>query len=104
MNFSIKKELENIKKELEKDGFIIEGVVGSFSRGDFDETSDIDILYSIDYKIFLDKNNGFLAFKKLEDIKKLIENRLKRKVDLINKNYLNRVSKKYILKDLVEVR
>jgi len=104
MNFSIKKELENIKKELKKDGFIIEGVVGSFSRGDFDERSDIDILYSIDYKKFVGKNSGFLAFKKLEDIKKLIENRLKRKVDLINKNSLNKISKKYILKDLIEVR
>ena len=65
----LKKDLEKfkrIKKELLKEGFIIEGVVGSFARGE--NYNDIDIVYSVN-KDFLAKYGGFGSVIRINEIK-----------------------------------
>ena len=89
-----------IKEKLKEDGFVIDGIVGSYARGE--RYNDIDILYHLE-KDFLKKYKGFEAFIKLEEIKKNLENSLKEKVDIIDKTTLNKVGKKYILKDIIYV-
>ncbi len=92
--------LKVLKKELLKKGFIIEGVVGSFSRGE--NYNDIDIVYSVN-KDFLRSYRGFRAVIEIENIKKFLEKELKKSVDLIAKNSMTNTAKKYMLKDFVNV-
>lgn len=92
--------LKVLKKELLKKGFIIEGVVGSFSRGE--NYNDIDIVYSVN-KDFLRSYKGFRAVIEIENIKKFLEKELKKSVDLIAKNSMTNTAKKYMLKDFVNV-
>jgi len=95
----LKKDLEKfkqIKKELLKEGFIIEGVVGSFARGE--NYNDIDIVYSVN-KDFLAKYGGFGSVIRINEIKESLENFLNCKVDLIAKNMMSKTAKKYMIKD-----
>jgi len=94
--------LRELKQELLEDGFIIEGVFGSYARDEANESSDIDILYSINSD-FLNKYSGFIAFKKLSDIKKYLSKKLKKDIDLAPKNNLSKSAKKYILKEVIYV-
>ena len=88
--------LKNLKKELLKKGFIIKGIVGSFSRGE--KYKDID--YSID-KGFLKTFRGFRAMIEIEEIKNYLKEKLGIEVDLIPKNIMSKTAKKYTLKDLI---
>ncbi|WP_457561334.1 nucleotidyltransferase domain-containing protein [Caminibacter sp.] len=92
--------IEDLKKELSKEGFIIDGIVGSFARGE--EYNDIDIVYHVEKK-FIDKYKGFFAVKRIEEIKKILEQKLNTKVDLIAKNSMSKTAKKYMLKDFMDV-
>ena len=71
MNKDILDKVSEIKKQLLAEGFIIEGVFGSYSRDDFSRLSDIDILYDLD-KSFKDKYKGFKAIARLDAIHKEI--------------------------------
>ena len=92
--------LKYLKKELLKKGFIIEGIVGSFARGE--KYNDIDIIYSINKK-FLESYEGFKAVIEIENIKSYLEKNLKTKIDLISKNSMSKTAKKYMYKDFVNV-
>jgi len=96
------KTLSFLKKEFENEGFLIKGVFGSYARGDFNEKSDIDILYDLD-KTFFDKYQGFIGFSRIEEIKKELSQKLHKKVDLAPIDNLSKTGKKYILKDVVDV-
>jgi predicted nucleotidyltransferase len=89
-----------IKNLLKKDGFIIDGIVGSYARGE--EYNDIDILYHLDDNFFK-QYKGFDGFNKLQNIKTYLSQNLNKKIDLIDKTTLNKVGKKYILKDVLNV-
>lgn len=67
------------------------GVFGSYSRGEMNEESDIDILYSFQKKITLFDLVGL----KLD-----LEDALNRKIDLVSEKGINKYIKPYILKDL----
>jgi predicted nucleotidyltransferase len=94
--------LKLIKKELQKEGFIIDGVFGSMARGDNDTKSDIDILYHLEAPFF-QKYEGFKGFKKLEEIKQYLKTEFQKEIDLAPSDNLSETAKKYILKDAVYV-
>ncbi|WP_456428194.1 nucleotidyltransferase family protein [Nitratifractor sp.] len=96
------RELRRLKRELSKEGFIIESLCGSYARNEATETSDIDLLYHVNEN-FLKKFGGFVAFSKLEEIKKALELRLKREVDLIPSNNLSKTAKKYLEEECIYV-
>lgn len=94
--------IKNIKETLLNDGFIIDGIFGSYARGENRQDSDVDILYHLDER-FYTKYSGFFGFKKLDDIKSSISKKLNKKVDLAPLSNLSKSAKKHILKDVVYV-
>ncbi|MEA1952773.1 MAG: nucleotidyltransferase domain-containing protein [Campylobacterota bacterium] len=98
----ILQKIKVLKETLSKDGFVIDGIFGSYARGDYTEKSDVDILYHLD-KTFLDKYSGFIGFKRLDEIKKIISKAINKEIDLAPKNNLSSTAKKYIMKDVLYV-
>ena len=97
------KELEilNQIKNKYKNIIKIKYIVGSFARGDFTKNSDIDIIYSLNSDFLVNKD-VFEIFNFLASLKKELEIKLKRKVDLIDESSLNNIAKKY-MKDKIYV-
>ena len=94
--------LQKLKKELKNDGFIIDGIFGSYARNSFTKDSDIDIVYHLE-NLFYQQNSGFVGFLKLEEIKELLSKTLNKRIDLSSKNSFSNTAKKYILKEIVYV-
>ena len=87
---------------LQEEGFFIDAIFGSCARGESRESSDIDLLYHVD-RNFLKKYGGFTAMKRVEEIKRFLEEALNRKVDLVPSNNLSETGKKYIFESIVYV-
>lgn len=94
--------IKDIKETLLDEGFIIDGVFGSYARGENRSDSDVDILYHLDERFYA-KYSGFFGFKKLDEIKKSIAKKLNKKVDLAPKTNLSMSAKKHMLKDVIYV-
>ncbi|MFW6283109.1 MAG: nucleotidyltransferase family protein [Minisyncoccales bacterium] len=88
----IKKIIKNCKPTLEEEFNVKNiGVFGSYTQGEADKDSDIDIL--VEFK----KPIGFFAFIELEEF---LEKKLKEKVDLVTKKSLKPAIGKRILKQV----
>ncbi len=74
--------LQELNETLEKEGVRLEGIFGSHARGEADDFSDIDILYSTDPLRFFPEN-GFKKAIFLQDLKSRMEALFHRPVDLI---------------------
>jgi predicted nucleotidyltransferase len=98
----ILEKLKVLKSTLLADGFVIDGVVGSYAHGDFTPSSDIDLLYHVE-KRFLDLYGGFGAFTKLTEIKSFLMHELKKDVDLIPSNNLSKTAKESMLSKIIDV-
>ncbi|WP_321468026.1 nucleotidyltransferase domain-containing protein [Halarcobacter sp.] len=92
-------QLKVLKEQLKTDGFIIDGIFGSYARGENTDNSDIDILYHLENE-FYTKYSGFIGFKRLDEIKNLISKTLNKKIDLAPKNNLSKTAQKYILNEV----
>ncbi len=93
--------LRSLKGRYAPEGFLILGLFGSFARGDFDESSDIDIVYKLEKKKFLTKFRGFAAVSRIAEIGRELQFFLGKKVDLCsidngNKNLRTRISREMI--------
>jgi len=88
--------LKEIKPYYEKDGFIIEGLFGSYARGDANDKSDIDILISI-------KQPMEDIYNKKKSLKKELEKYFHKKVDIARKKYLTPLAKDAIKDDIIYV-
>ncbi|MEA1955128.1 MAG: nucleotidyltransferase domain-containing protein [Campylobacterota bacterium] len=102
MQTEILEKIKLLKEILKVDGFIIDGIFGSYVRNDYTKNSDVDILYHLN-DTFYAKYDGFTGFKKLEDIKNILKKTIKKDVDLAPRNNLSKTAKKYILKDVIYV-
>jgi predicted nucleotidyltransferase len=98
----ILEKLKVLKNTLLADGFVIDGVVGSYAHGNFTPSSDIDLLYHVEKK-FLDLYGGFGAFSKLREIQYFLENEMGKDIDLIPSNNLSKTAKKFMLKKVLHV-
>jgi uncharacterized protein len=78
--------LKALKPQYQKDGLILVGLFGSFSRGEEQSDSDIDIVYEIE------KNQKFSMFKYLGDLEKSLNH----KVDLVRVKTIKADLKPYI--------
>ena len=94
--------IKSLKNILANDGFIIDGIFGSYAREESTKNSDVDILYHLD-ETFYEKYNGFIGFKKLDEIKEYISKSVGKKIDLAPKNNLSKTAKKYILDEVIYV-
>ena len=77
------------------DGFVLVSLFGSYARGTEDLFSDIDITYKINHDIFF-KNDAFAKLDKINEIKKELENKFHKKVDLIPANTKNKQTQKIL--------
>lgn len=102
MDEKIFDQIKSLKNMLRGDGFIIDGVFGSYARGESNPQSDVDILYHLESG-FYEKNRGFLGFKKLEEIKNFMSKTLEKEVNIAPKNNLSKTAQKYILSEVVYV-
>ncbi len=93
-----------LKSRYIHDGFEIVGIGGSYARGDETPYSDLDLLYKISNpSLFVAKYGGFGSFGRISELKNEISKIVGKKVDLIAINSLNKVGRKYILKDSIYV-
>lgn len=88
--------LKALKPQYQKDGLILVGLFGSFSRGEERGDSDIDIMYEIE------KDKKFSMFKYLKYLGDL-EKSLNHKVDLVRSETIKADLKPYVYKDLIYV-
>ncbi|MEK6658297.1 MAG: nucleotidyltransferase domain-containing protein [Campylobacterota bacterium] len=95
-------QIKFLKNLLRGDGFIIDGIFGSYARDESNLQSDIDILYHLENS-FYEQNGGFAGFKKLEEIKNFMSKTLEKKVDIAPKNNLSKTAQRYILSEVVYV-
>jgi len=102
MNQKVLATIKSLKEKLQAEGFIIDGIFGSYARGEANAESDIDILYHLDEN-FYKKYNGFIGFKRLDEIKELIGRQTNTKIDLAPKNNLSKTAQKYILSEVIYV-
>jgi len=93
--------LKELKPIYEKDGIYLEGIFGSYARDEAKDSSDIDLLFELDEKVFLAKYPAFRAFSKLTQIKEELQAIFDKKVDLADKATLRDETKQHILKDLI---
>jgi len=98
---NIKLKILNELQQKYKNFFEIKYIVGSFARGDFNSKSDIDIIYSLNKNIIANMD-VFEIFNILNDIKLELEQKLNRKIDLIDESTLNNIAKKY-MKEKIDV-
>ena len=93
------KEIEKIKskiiKVLKKNKVSKAGIFGSYSRGEQNKNSDIDIVVEIN-----DSNMSLLGFIRLN---RLLEGLLKRKVDLVEYSAIKPRIKERILKEEIRI-
>ncbi len=87
--------LNKIAPELEKEGFFIEALTGSYANDQATPNSDIDLLYHLNAS-FIKRYGGFQAFKKLEEIRNTLHKALGRPVDLIASNNLSQTAKRFM--------
>ena len=80
--------LQLLNKEYREKGFEFVGLFGSYARGTEDLFSDIDLTYRINHELFY-KDNAFAKLEELQKIKKELEKRFHKKVDLIPANTKN---------------
>lgn len=102
MNEQMLQQIKSIKETLKSDGFIIDGVFGSYARDEAKNESDLDLLYHLE-DTFYEKYRGFVGFKKLDEIKSYIARHINKKIDLAPKNNLSDTAKKYILNEVIYV-
>lgn len=100
MNTLVQKNISNLKEKYLYEGFIIQGIFGSYARGEENENSDIDILYNLNLNF---KDKGFKKIYKLNLIKESLQKDLGKPVDIVNQDFLGEIGKRYILKDVIYV-
>ncbi|AHJ13372.1 nucleotidyltransferase family protein [Sulfurospirillum multivorans] len=99
-NFFMKKEtilqqLKSMKNNYLPEGFVIEGLFGSYARDEADETSDIDIL--IEAKPSFVERYGIKSIERIEEIKKEMSSVFGISVDLADKTGMGKTAQKFII-------
>jgi len=97
----VKSSLSSLITKYNKEGLILYGIFGSYARNEADCFSDIDIAYKINHDKFY-KDDAFKKLIRIEEIKKEIEKKLKKQVDLVplsksNDKFYNEIKKEMII-------
>jgi predicted nucleotidyltransferase len=96
--------LSEAKKYYEKEGVVLLGIFGSYAKNSYDQFSDIDIAYMLEYDTFSKKyKDGFSKILRLEEIRKSLEKRFQKKVDLVSLHSSNKKFIEHIKKEMIYV-
>ncbi len=82
------KEIQHFNQKYKDTGFKFISLFGSYARGTEDLFSDIDLTYKIDHNIFF-KDDAFAKLEKIDEIKKELEQKFHKHIDLIPANSKN---------------
>ena len=93
--------LAHAKKRYKKEGFIIKALFGSYSRGDENEKSDVDILVEVTPEFA--SRYGFESFNRLKEIENELSLAIGTKVDLADSSAMGETAKKFIIDRAVYV-
>jgi uncharacterized protein len=102
MDGNLKQKISLVKNRYLDEGFILLGIFGSYARDEQVIGSDLDLLYELNDK-FYSTYIGWEACYRLQNIKSELESEFGMNVDLANKNALNSVGIKNILRDILYV-
>lgn len=83
-----------------EDGFTIVSLFGSYARDENDAFSDIDLTYKINHDIFF-KDDAFAKLEKIDEIRKELQEKFHKKIDLIPDNTKNKSLQKYLLNEQI---
>ncbi|MBE0495165.1 MAG: nucleotidyltransferase domain-containing protein [Campylobacterales bacterium] len=89
------KRLKSLKDHYLQEGFVIEGLFGSYARDEADEKSDIDIL--IEAKPSFVERYGMRSIERMGEIQKELSRALGKSVDFADKTGLGKTGKKFII-------
>lgn len=92
---SIIAHLKKLKPYYKKEGFIIEGLFGSYARNEANTDSDIDILVHTEPS-FTDKY-GFMSISRINEIQVEISKVLEASVDLASSSGMSKTAQKFII-------
>ena len=92
--------LHHFNDKYKNKGFVFVSLFGSYARGTDDFFSDIDLTYKINHDIFY-KDDAFAKLEKIEQIKKEIEHKFHKKVDLIPANTKNHLIQESLEKEQI---
>ncbi len=102
LSMEIVAKLRQVKSLLKEEGFLIDGIVGSYARNEQNDESDVDILYHVE-EPFVKQHRGFTAFTRIVEIRDMLSRMLGKKVDLIATRGLSQTAKRYMLDKVVHV-
>ena len=94
--------LKELQPLFEKEHLKLLGLFGSYSRDEAKEDSDIDILIETT-PTFLEKNKGFSAFSKLDEMRDILKQSLGKEIDIIDKQGLLDHNNTFILDKTIYV-
>lgn len=92
--------LKSYNKKHIDDGFVLVSLFGSYATGAYDMFSDIDLTYKINHDKFY-KDDAFLKLEKIQEIKKELESKFHKKVDLIPANSKNTLIQESLKKEQI---
>ncbi len=98
---SILKYLGNVKNKYQHEGFLIKALFGSYSRGEENANSDVDILVEATPK-FANKY-GFRAIARIHEIQAELSEALGLPVDLADSTGMSKTGKKFIIERAIYV-
>ena len=87
--------LKTLKPIYEKEGFIIEGLFGSYAQNKADAASDIDILIHTEPRFT--QKYGIRSIRRLNEIKNELSEYFRTPVDLASSSGMGRTAQKFII-------
>ncbi len=93
--------LKQVKPYYENEGFIIEGLFGSYARNEATEKSDIDILMHTTPSFV--KKYGFSAISRIKEIENELSRALKKPVDIASSSGMGKTAQKFILDQTIYI-
>ena len=84
-----------LKPHYKKEGFVIEGLFGSYARNEADKDSDVDILVHTEASFA--QKYGLMSISRLNKIRKEISTTLQVPVDLASSSGMGKTAQKFII-------
>jgi len=97
----ILEKLKEVKKVYSKEGFIIKGLFGSYSRDEADENSDVDILVEASSEFAL--KYGFQSVARIKEIQNELSILFGVSIDLADSSGMGKTGKKFIIDKAIYV-
>lgn len=93
--------LKRLKPHYKKEGFIIEGLFGSYARDEADNDSDVDIL--IHTEALFAQRYGLMSISRLNKIQEEISAALQVPVDLASSSGMGKTAQKFIIDKTINI-